>query len=172
MGVNPKIGVVKHPPNHPFVHRVWNHYKVYPFWGVFPLFLETPILTYINPPWKFHIDTKNRHVWKEVRFENHHVGVSGFKFLGCTISLYDLSFQHRIHPNEITPPKSKNKKTLLKRFKRFLRGYASFTAGVFRKYHASCPSVEQNWKGLDKKNHLPNPPILGFQGKFTLHGSA
>ena len=30
------------PPNHPFVHGVF-HYKVYPFWVVFPLFLETPI---------------------------------------------------------------------------------------------------------------------------------
>ena len=29
--VFPKIMV---PPNHPFVHRVWNHYFNHPFWGV------------------------------------------------------------------------------------------------------------------------------------------
>ncbi len=38
MGVEPKIGVG--PPNHPFVHRVFQ-YKP-PILGVFPLFLETP----------------------------------------------------------------------------------------------------------------------------------
>ena len=27
----PKI--VGKPPNHPFVHRVWNHYFHHPFWG-------------------------------------------------------------------------------------------------------------------------------------------
>ncbi len=36
----PKIGVLYPPPNHPFVHRVWNHYfHHHPFWGV-----NTPIL--------------------------------------------------------------------------------------------------------------------------------
>ncbi len=35
MWVFPKIMV---PPNHPFVHRVWNHYFHHPFWV--PLFLE------------------------------------------------------------------------------------------------------------------------------------
>ena len=35
-----KIGFL--PPNHAFVHRVWNHYKP-SILGVFPLFLETPI---------------------------------------------------------------------------------------------------------------------------------
>ncbi len=31
------------PPNHPFVHRVWNHYFHYPFWGVFhPYFWKHP----------------------------------------------------------------------------------------------------------------------------------
>ncbi len=31
MGVEPKIW--DNPPNHPFVHRVWNHYFHHPFWG-------------------------------------------------------------------------------------------------------------------------------------------
>ena len=39
MGVEPKIGVVFYPPNHPFFNRVWNHYFHHPFWGVLPLFL-------------------------------------------------------------------------------------------------------------------------------------
>ena len=39
LGVEPKIW--ENPPNHPFVHRVWNHYKP-SILGVFPLFLETP----------------------------------------------------------------------------------------------------------------------------------
>ena len=33
MGVEPKIRVFVPPPNHPFVHRVWNHYFHHPFWG-------------------------------------------------------------------------------------------------------------------------------------------
>ena len=33
LGVEPKIGGF-YPPNHPFVHRVWNHYFHHPFWGV------------------------------------------------------------------------------------------------------------------------------------------
>ena len=34
------------PPNHPFVHRVWNHYFHHPFWGGFTLiFGSTPICT-------------------------------------------------------------------------------------------------------------------------------
>ena len=36
------------PPNHPFVHMVWNHYNLinHPFWGVFTLiFGSTPICT-------------------------------------------------------------------------------------------------------------------------------
>ena len=32
LGVEPKIGVVFSPQNHPFVHRVWNHYFHHPFW--------------------------------------------------------------------------------------------------------------------------------------------
>ena len=32
LGVEPKIGGF-YPPNHPFVHRVWNHYFHHPFWG-------------------------------------------------------------------------------------------------------------------------------------------
>ncbi len=31
LGVSPKI--MGKPPNHPFVHRVWNHYFHHPFWG-------------------------------------------------------------------------------------------------------------------------------------------
>ena len=30
--VEPKIWGWKTPPNHPFVHRVWNHYFHHPFW--------------------------------------------------------------------------------------------------------------------------------------------
>ena len=34
MAVEPKIGGKNYPPNHPFVHRVWNHYKqTIHFWG-------------------------------------------------------------------------------------------------------------------------------------------
>ena len=32
MGVNPKNRGGKTHPNHPFVHRVWNHYFHHPFW--------------------------------------------------------------------------------------------------------------------------------------------
>ena len=36
------VGVSKNmgkPPNHPFVHRVWNHYFHHPFWGwLYPYF--------------------------------------------------------------------------------------------------------------------------------------
>ena len=39
--LNPKIGV-ENPPNHPFVHRVWNHYFHHPFWGFSPIFGSTP----------------------------------------------------------------------------------------------------------------------------------
>ena len=50
MGGLPKIGVVKPPPNHPFVHRVWNHYFHLPFWGFgVPLFLETPRCCKLQP---------------------------------------------------------------------------------------------------------------------------
>ena len=34
LGVNPKI--MGKPPNHPFVHRVWNHDFHHPFWGKNP----------------------------------------------------------------------------------------------------------------------------------------
>ena len=39
-------------PNHPFVHRVWNHYFHHPFWGNFhtPIFGSTPIY------WKWKIE--------------------------------------------------------------------------------------------------------------------
>ena len=47
MGVEPKIGVIKHPPNHPFVHRVWNHEINHPFWG-----LENPLFLVQHP----HVD--------------------------------------------------------------------------------------------------------------------
>ena len=44
MGGPPKIGVLT-PPNHPFVHRVWNHYFHHPFW-------DTPIFGNIHMiPW-------------------------------------------------------------------------------------------------------------------------
>ena len=43
-GLFPKIMV---PPNHPFVHRVFPYFH-HPFWGVFPLFLETPIWVVSN----------------------------------------------------------------------------------------------------------------------------
>ena len=36
-----KIGVVN-TPNHPFVHRVWNHYFHHPFWGFAPYFWKHP----------------------------------------------------------------------------------------------------------------------------------
>ena len=43
MGVEPKIVVGgKTHPNHPFVHRVWNHEIFTIHFGV-PVFLETPI---------------------------------------------------------------------------------------------------------------------------------
>ena len=32
MGVEPKIGVGKFPPKHPFVHRVFHDFH-HPFWG-------------------------------------------------------------------------------------------------------------------------------------------
>ena len=42
----PKIGVFA--PNHPFVHRVWNHYFHHPFWGT-TIFRNTHLaLTNIN----------------------------------------------------------------------------------------------------------------------------
>ena len=49
--VFPKIVV---SPNSPFVHRVWNPYFHHPFWGVFPLFLETPTWV-ISPTYKWGI---------------------------------------------------------------------------------------------------------------------
>ena len=42
MGVEPKIGVGNYPPNHPFVHRVWNHYFHHPFWGFDHYFWKHP----------------------------------------------------------------------------------------------------------------------------------
>ena len=44
MGVEPKI--MGKPPNHRFVHRVWNHYFHHAFWGVYctnPIFGSTSI---------------------------------------------------------------------------------------------------------------------------------
>ena len=47
VGVEPKIGV---PPNHPFVHRVWNHYFHHPFWGKTPVFLVQHGGSFSNHP--------------------------------------------------------------------------------------------------------------------------
>ena len=42
----------KTPPNHPFVHRVWNHYSHHPFWG------ENPPLFLVQHPSTNHPSTK------------------------------------------------------------------------------------------------------------------
>ena len=43
----------KTPPNHPFVHRVWNHYFHHPFWGTFIFGNSHVSPKCSNPSWEF-----------------------------------------------------------------------------------------------------------------------